>query len=266
MIGQGSQNDRYRRQDPEYALAVLRLVVTAGAVVLLPVTMTAVVAYAIAWWRGWPPRRLYLAAAWCAPLAAGWLAAATCWPVQLPSPDPRQWWLRLLVGPYRGWRAMELAAIHGHVVIAAAFIAPLAIPAGLAAGGVAWARRRFRMAAGTGGLHPGAPAKFDASLWAREARTARAIAASTRRPLPALLPDSTVAAGATIRTVGHPWRRVAGIPYDRLRSHQVVIGTTGTGNPTSGLFRRGCRRSRDSTGPASDANAAGPRTRTERIP
>jgi hypothetical protein len=38
-------------------------------------------------------------------------------------------------------------------------------------------------------------------------------------------------AGAVIRTVGHPARRIASIPYARMRSHQVVIGTTGTGKP-----------------------------------
>jgi hypothetical protein len=35
-----------------------------------------------------------------------------------------------------------------------------------------------------------------------------------------------------IRTVGHPERKVASIPYPRMRSHQVVIGTTGTGKTT----------------------------------
>jgi hypothetical protein len=35
-----------------------------------------------------------------------------------------------------------------------------------------------------------------------------------------------------IRSIQHRPRRVASVPYSRLRSHQVVIGTTGTGNPT----------------------------------
>ena len=165
-------------------------------------------------------------------MAAGWLGAATFVPVQLPGPDPSQWWLRFLVSPYRGWRAAYLYATHGHVVLAVLILVPLAVPAGLLAGGLAWARHRFRMAAGTGGSHPGSPARFDARLWTRQSRTARTIAASTRRPLPLLLPDDTVVAGATIRTVGHPDRRAATIPYDRLRSHQVVIGSTGTGKTT----------------------------------
>jgi hypothetical protein len=228
-----NHNDRrYQRRDPETGLAVVRLVLAGLAVVLAPVTVTALAGYVMAWWRGWPPRRLYLAAAWSAPLAAGWLATAVFGPAGLPGPDPGQWWLRLLVAPYRGWLAMYAAGVHGHVFTAALVLAPLAIPAGLAAGGLAWARRRFRMAAGTGGRHPGSPARFDLRLWAREARTARGVAASTVRPLPLLLPDGGVAAGATIRTVGHPARRVAVIPFERLRSHQVVIGSTGTGKTT----------------------------------
>jgi hypothetical protein len=232
MINRNDRSRRYRREDPETALAVARLAGLVAAVALLPATLVAIAAYAVAWWRGWPPRRLYLAAAWCSPLAAGWLGAATFEPVHLPGPDPSQWWLRFLVAPYRGWRAAYLYAAHGHIALAVLVLAPLAIPLGLLAGGLAWARLRFRMAAGTGGLHPGSPARFDTRLWSRESRTARTIAASTRRPLPLLLPDGDVVVGATIRTVGHPERRTATIPYDRLRSHQVVIGSTGTGKTT----------------------------------
>ena len=231
MMGRNDRYPRYRREDPEYALAVLRMVVTAVAVALLPATLVAIAGYAAAWWRGWPPRRLYLAAAWTSPLAIGWLGAATLLPGQLPGPHVSQWWLRLLVSPYRGWLAMYADGRHAELAAAALVIAPLAIPLGLAAGGLGWARLRFRMAAGTGGLHPGSPARFDARLWAREARTARAVATSTLNPLP-LLSGDTVVVGATIRAVGHPARRIAAIPYDRLRSHQVVIGSTGTGKTT----------------------------------
>jgi hypothetical protein len=90
----------------------------------------------------------------------------------------------------------------------------------------------YALAAGTGGLHPGSPARFDLRLWSREARTARGVAVSAVRPLPLLLPDGSVVAGATIRTVGHPARRAAAIPFERLRSHQVVVGSTGTGKTT----------------------------------
>jgi hypothetical protein len=218
--------------NPEVGQAVIRLALAAVAVALVPVTIVAVAAYVLAWWRGWPPRRLCVAAAWCSPLAVGWLGAATIWPAGLPGPDPAQWWLRLAVAPYRGWRLAELAAIHGQVMIGVLVIAPLAIPAGIAAGGLTWARRRFRMATGTGGAHPGSPARFDTRLWAREARTARGIATSSLRPLPLMRADGSVVAGATIRAVGHQARRTAVIPYERLRSHQVIIGSTGTGKTT----------------------------------
>ena len=50
--------------------------------------------------------------------------------------------------------------------------------------------------------------------------------------MPLLLRDGSVVAGATIRTVRHPARPLAVLPYPRLRSHQVVLGTTGTGKTT----------------------------------
>jgi hypothetical protein len=46
-----------------------------------------------------------------------------------------QWWLRFLVSPYRGWRAAYLYAAHGHVILAVLILVPLAVPAGLLAGG-----------------------------------------------------------------------------------------------------------------------------------
>jgi hypothetical protein len=55
-------------------------------------------------------------------------------------------------------------------------------------------------------------------------------------------------AGAVIRAVGHASPALAAIPYQRLRSHQVVIGTTGTGKTTlllrlwAGFLARGLQR------------------------
>ena len=55
---------------------LLRLAtVLALAVAAAPVTLVAVVCAATAWWLGWPPRRLYFAAAWCLPMVAVWLVA-----------------------------------------------------------------------------------------------------------------------------------------------------------------------------------------------
>jgi hypothetical protein len=55
-------------------------------------------------------------------------------------------------------------------------------------------------------------------------------------------------AGAVIRTIRHRPSALAAIPYQRLRSHQVVIGTTGTGKTTlllrlwAGFLALGLRR------------------------
>ena len=54
--------------------------------------------------------------------------------------------------------------------------------------------------------------------------------------------------GATIRTVRHRAGRAASLPYARLRAHQVVIGSTGTGKTTlllrlwAGFMAAGLRR------------------------
>ena len=56
-----------------------RLLKVAVAVALIvaaaPVTVAAAGAVALAWYQGWPPRRLYQGALWCLPMVAAWLAA-----------------------------------------------------------------------------------------------------------------------------------------------------------------------------------------------
>ena len=117
------------------------------------------------------------------------------------------------------------------MALAATTIAPAAIPLGLAVGGLAWSRRIYAMETGTGGIFPTSPAAFQARQWRRQVRTARArIAAPGSVPLVSRRGD--VVAGAVIRAAGHPAADLALIPYQRLRSHQVVIGTTGTGKTT----------------------------------
>ena len=56
-------------------------VLIAVAVALAPVTLVAAGAFACGWWRGAPPRRIYLAALWCLPMVAAWLAAVAAWPI-----------------------------------------------------------------------------------------------------------------------------------------------------------------------------------------
>jgi hypothetical protein len=241
-----------RRVGPRAALAVLRLlarlikVAAAAAVVLAAAPVSLVTAYAVtlAWAAGRPPRRLYRAALWCLPMVAVWVAATAI--------AARSWW-QLATAPYLAWRTMWQQAMAGSVGQAAVTIAPVAVPLGLAVGGLVWSRRIHAMETGTGGLSPGAPVAFDRRQWRHQARSARArIAAPGAVPL--LSRNGSVVAGAVIRAVGHAASPLAAIPYQRLRSHQVVIGTTGTGKTTlllrlwAGFVARGLQRQAAGTG------------------
>ena len=231
----------------------------AVAVALAPVTLVAAGAFWYGWWRGAPPRRIYLAALWCLPMVAAWLIAVAAWPAR-PA-HPGTWWFRAVAAPYRAWDALWRLIEHGHPVAGAVAAAPPAIPLGLVAGGACWAYRRFRMRSGAGGLTPESPGAFDARQWRHQVRAAQALIAAPGS-LPLLSRGGHVVAGATIRAVGpsagqhgagqHGAGRGAGraasIPYERLRAHQVVIGSTGTGKTTlllrlwAGFMAAGLRR------------------------
>jgi hypothetical protein len=201
------------------------LIVAAGAaltVVAAPVALVAACAFALAWVAGWPPRRLYQATLWCLPMLAVWVAATTL---------AARSWRQVAAAPYLAWLAMWHLAAAGSVLLAAVTIAPVAVPLGLLAGALAWSRRVYAMRTGSGGLSPTAGAAFDRRQWRHQARSARArIAAPGAVPL--LSGSGAIVAGAVIRAVGHTASPLAAVPYQRLRSHQVVIGTTGTGKPT----------------------------------
>jgi hypothetical protein len=248
-------------------------IVAAGAVALAPVTVVAGCAFAYGWWRGAVPRRIYLAALWCLPMVVTWLVAVVAWPVGVmsrgglaarggsgaPHPvypagvGPGALWFRTAAAPYRAWAAMWGLIEHGHLVAAAVAAAPPAIPLGIVAGGGCWAYRRFRMRSGAGGLTPEPPGAFDARQWHHQVRAARALIAAPGS-LPLLSRGGHVVAGATIRAVRHRAGRAASIPYERLRSHQVVIGSTGTGKTTlllrlwAGFMAAGLRRYADGAG------------------
>ena len=244
----------------------------AVAIAVAPVTLVAVGAAGYAWWRGWTPGRLYKAAVWCLPMAAAWLVAVVVWPARIvghgaagagggtgpgagypPGVGPGASWFRVVAAPFRAWAGMWQLAGHGQAGGAVVAIAPLAVPLGIAVGGVAWAYRRFRMRSGAGGLTPAAPAAFDQRQWRHQVRSARALIAAPGS-LPLLSGDGQVAVGATIRSVRHRAGRAAVIPYERLRSHQVVIGSTGTGKTTlllrlwAGFMAAGLRRHAAGTG------------------
>jgi hypothetical protein len=202
---------------------LLRIAALVAALILAaPAVLVAAYAAALAWFLGWPPRQLYRAAAWCLPMLAAWLAAMAA--------DGRPW-PQLAAAPYLAWLASWHEAAAGSYLKAAVTVAPLAIPVGLVAGGLAWSWRIYTMETGSGGLAPSAPAAFDQRQWRHQVRTARArIAAPGSVPL--LSRDGGVVAGATIRAVRQPARPLAVLPFPRLRSHQVVLGTTGTGKTT----------------------------------
>jgi len=206
------------------ALRLLRIVVTAALIVAAaPVSLVAGGSAALAWRAGWPPGRLYRAALYCLPMLAVWLAATA-----VATRSAAQ----VAATPYLAWLAMWHRGAAGSYPGAAAVIAPAAIPAGLAAGGLAWSYRIRSMQTGSGGLSPDAAVAFDLRQWRHQARSARArIAAPGAVPLTTRSGD--LVAGAVIRTVGHPARQIASIPYARMRSHQVVVGTTGTGKTTT---------------------------------
>jgi hypothetical protein len=202
---------------------LLRVTVFVAAMILAaPVVLVAAYSATLAWFLGWPPRQLYRAAAWCLPMLAAWLAAMAA---------DGQSGLRLAEAPYLTWLAAWHEVVAGGYLKAAVTVAPLAIPLGLVAGGLAWSWRIYTMETGSGGLAPSAPAAFDQRQWRHQVRTARA-RISAPGSVPLLLRDGSVVAGATIRTVRHPARPLAALPYPRLRSHQVVLGTTGTGKTT----------------------------------
>ncbi len=250
-------------------------VILAGAAALAPVTLVAAGAFACGWWRGVPPRRIYRAAWWGLPMVAVWLTAVAAWPVSVADAGPAAvarghdggfrgtcacppgvgagaWWFRAVAAPYRAWDAMWRLIQHGHLVAAAVAAAPPAIPLGIMAGGACWAYRRFRMRSGAGGLTPEAPGAFDTRQWRHQVRTARALIAAPGS-LPLLARGGHVVVGATIRAHGagqHGASRAASIPYERLRAHQVVIGSTGTGNPIPRLKLRFIPQGRQQAAPA----------------
>jgi hypothetical protein len=199
-------------------IALLGGVLVAAA----PVTVVGIVSAGAAWLRGWPPGRLHRAAAWSLPMVAAWLAAIA---IRDRAGPP------VAEAPYRAWLAMWQLIAAGSVARAVVVIAPAAIPLGLVAGGAAWSYRLRAMAAAAGGASPGSAVSFDRRQWRHQVRAARA-----RIAVPGSVPLTTragdVVAGSVIRAVGHPAAELARLPYARLRSHQVVIGGTGTGKTT----------------------------------
>ena len=196
------------------ALTVLAATLLAAG--LLPVTLVGAVGVAVAWREGWQPGRLYRAAAWCLPMLVVWLAATAIARHSLATASPLAAWLAL---------------DRGHYLAAAVLIAPLAVPAGLLAGGLAWSFRLASMAVQAAGRSPAAAVSFDDRQWRHQVRAAKALVAAPGA-VPLLTYRGDFVAGAVIRAVGHPARQLTVLPASRLRSHQIVLGATGTGKTT----------------------------------
>jgi hypothetical protein len=204
-------------------LRLLRAIVLGALIIAAaPVSIVACCGVAAAWTGGWPPGRLFRAALWCVPMLVVWLTAVAVGTRSAAS---------VAAAPYLAWLAMWHSGAAGSYPEAAAVITPLAVPAGLAAGGLAWAWRIQSMQTGSGGFAPGSAVTFDRRQWQHQARSAQALIAAPGA-VQLTTRNGTLVVGAVIRAVGHPASRIAAIPYSRIRSHQVVVGTTGTGKTT----------------------------------
>ena len=204
--------------DPQ-GLQADRVAAAGGAAVAAwPVTVVAATGYVPAWLRGWPPVRLYRAAAWSLPVTAAWLADLEIRvPGFLAARDPGRTWAG-------GWN--QLTAAHLAGVFAA--LAPVTLPAGLALAGLVWAWRNYAVTAGLAGIMASASITFDARQWGRQVRTAAGLA---RAPgaVPLLARGNKIPVGGTIRAIGHPWHPVFTLDLAACARHMVIVGSTGSG-------------------------------------
>jgi len=198
-----------------FALALLAAVLVAAA----PVTLVAAIGFAGAWLRGWPPSRLWRAGAWSLPMTVVYLAGKAL---------HASTWRAFAVAPVHDWVLAWRAAQLGYLVRAFVLCSPAAVPAGLAAAGLLWGWRIYKIETELSGKLATAPVVFDARRWRRQVRAARGrIAAPGTVPLADA--RSRVVMGATIRAVGHRWQPVMAVPSEAMGRHQVVIGASGSG-------------------------------------
>ena len=194
------------------------LLLAVAAIAAWPVTVVTAAGYTAAWLRGWPPVRLYRAAAWSLPVTAAWLIYLEIRvPGFLAARDPRRTWAG-------GWDHLTTTRLVG--VFAA--LAPAVLPAGLALAGLVWAWRNYAITAGLGGTMASAPITFDARQWNRQVRTARGL---THAPgaVPLLARGNKIPVGGTIRAIGHPWHPAFALEPGACARHMVIVGSTGSG-------------------------------------
>jgi hypothetical protein len=195
------------------------LIIAGVAIAAWPITIVALAGYAAAWLRGWPPARLWRAACWSLPMTAVYFTGQA---LRLRS------WPAVALAPVNDWAdAWRLLAAHA-ILRAGLLVAPVAVPAGLAIGGLWWAWRIYAVTTGLAGITASAPVWFDERQWRHQVRSARGRAAAPGT-VPLLTGRGLVAVGATIRAVGHRWRPVLAVPARSFARHSVIIGSSGSG-------------------------------------
>jgi hypothetical protein len=195
------------------------LLAAAIAVAAWPITLVAAIGYGAAWLRGWPPARLWHAACWALPMTVVYGIAQA---IRLRS------WSAVALAPVNDW-ADAWRLLAGHAILRAGLlVAPVAVPAGLALGGVWWAWRIYAVTTGLAGQTASAPVWFDERQWRHQVRSARGRAAAPGS-VPLLTGRGLVAVGATIRAIGHRWRPVLAVPARSFSRHSVIIGSSGSG-------------------------------------
>ena len=174
-------------------------------------------------------------------------AAATCLPMTVV-------WLVAEGARHPAWQAIALAPVqdwaHGWLHLTGTgvtrtflLVAPVAIPAWLGLAALAWAWRIYALTAGIGGWTASAPITFDARQWKRQVRTAKGRTAAPGS-VPLLTRGERITVGGTIRAVGHRWHQVFTVAPAACARHMVIVGATGSGNPTREISDMGCRQSR----------------------
>ncbi len=207
------------------ALAATLALAAVLAAPLWPLVLAALAALSAAWLTGMHPARLLRAAAWSAPMTVAYLAAAAV--------QDRTWRARALQ-PVADWRRAGLLLIHAHPLPALLITAPLAVPAGLAAGAAVWAWISHAYTHGLIGATALAPSAFTRRQWHRAARTARRTARRAALA-PGLVPLVTrrgIPAGPVIRVTGRRWTRILAIPLAAFTRHIVIVGASGSGKTT----------------------------------
>ena len=189
------------------------------AVAAWPLTAVAAIGYLAAWLRGWPPARLWRAAAWALPMTAVYAIGQA---IRLHA------WQAVALAPVQDYGNAWRLLAAGAILRAGLLVAPVAVPAGLAIGGLLWAWRIYAITTGLAGLTASAPIEFDTRQWRRQVRAARGRAAAPGT-VPLLTRSGQVVIGPVIRAIRHKWRPILTVPARSFSRHSVIIGSSGSG-------------------------------------